>query len=288
MNAAGEPPRLGLVIGSGSVKCAAALGLWKVLERNDIHLDMVVGCSGGSIFATGIAFGDAVTSIEQSTLALWTEDLMSGYASSLKAAMSGEARFTERSGLVDASAAEARIASIYGDRTFEQARIPLSIVATDFMTGEPVVLSHGPVMDAIRASIAIPMVFPPYELDGRLLIDGAVANPLPVDVAIKEGCGVILAMGFELPYRTRMRSFNAVQSHLSAVYINNILRATSSFYNLAHHAEIIPILPSFDHEFGNFETAQLPYIIECGEQEAEGQVGYLKRLLADGQSGAFP
>jgi NTE family protein len=279
MSKAQKPPRLGLVIGSGSVKCAAALGLWKVLEREGIPLDMVVGSSGGSIFATGIAFADDVAAIEASTIALWTEDLLAGYTSNLKAAMSGEARFTERSGLVDIAAAEARIASVYGERSFEQARIPLSIVATDFMTGEPVVLSSGRVMDAIRASIAIPMVFPPFELDGRLLTDGAVSDPLPVDVAIKEDCRIILAMGFELPYRARMRSFNAVQSHLNAVYINNILRATYSFYNLAHHAEIIPILPAFDHDFGNFETSQLPYIIECGEREAEGQVGYLKELL---------
>lgn len=76
MTANNHPPRLGLVIGSGSVKCAAALGLWKVLEREGIQLDMVVGCSGGSIFAAGIAFGDEVSAIEQSTISLWTEDLV--------------------------------------------------------------------------------------------------------------------------------------------------------------------------------------------------------------------
>ena len=100
--------------------------------------------------------------------------------------------------LVDADETRERIASIYGERTFAGARIPLHIVATDFMTGEPVILSQGRVMDAIRASIAIPMIFAPYEVEGRLLMDGAVSNPLPVDVAIKEGCDIILAMGFEL------------------------------------------------------------------------------------------
>ena len=271
--------RVALVIGSGSVKCAAALGLWKVMEREGIKLDMVVGCSGGSMFAAGIAFGDDVASIEQTTLNLWTEDLMSGYTSNLRSAMTGEMRFTERSGLVDSEAAAARIASVHGSRSFAQTKIPLSIVATDFMTGEPVVISEGCVMDAIRASIAIPMIFPPHEVDGRLLIDGAVSNPLPVDVAIKEGCNMILAMGFSLPYRARMRSFNAVQSHLNAIYINNILRATYSFYNLAHHAEIIPILPVFEKEIGNFDAAQLPYIIEQGQKEAEAHMPYLKRLL---------
>lgn len=271
--------RVALVIGSGSVKCAAALGLWKVLKRNGIELDMVVGCSGGSIYAAGIAFDDDIAHIEETTLRLWTQDLMSGYASKLRAAMTGKTRFTERSGLVDADETRERIATVYGERTFAETRIPLKIVATDFMTGEPVLLSQGRVMDAIRASIAIPVVFPPYEVDGRLLMDGAVSDPLPVDVAIKEGCDVILAMGFELDYRKRMRSFNAVQSHLNAVYINNILRAKYAFHNLAHHAEIIPILPTFERKIGNFDGAQLPYIIELGEKEAEAHVPYLRSAL---------
>jgi NTE family protein len=147
------------------------------------------------------------------------------------------------------------------------------------MTGESVVITKGSVMDAIRASIAIPMVFPPHDLDGRLLIDGAVSNPLPVDVAIKEGCTIILAMGFSLAYRKRMRSFNAVQSHLNAVYTNNILRASYSFYNLAHHAEIFPILPVFEPDVGTFESARLPYIIRQGEVEAEAQLPYIRRSL---------
>jgi len=271
--------RVALVVGSGSIKCAAALGLWKVLERNGIKLDLVVGCSGGSIYAAGIAFDDEIATIEEATLRLWTQDLMSGYASRLRAAMTGKTRFTERSGLVDADETRERIATLHGERTFAETRTPLHIVATDFMTGEAVVLSQGLVMDAIRASIAIPMVFAPHEIDGRLLTDGAISDPLPVDVAIKEGCSIILAMGFELAYRKRMRSFNAVQSHLNAVYINNILRAKYAFYNLAHHAEIIPILPTFERKIGNFDGAQLPYIIELGEKEAEAHLPYLRRLL---------
>ena len=94
-------PKVALVIGSGSVKCAAALGLWKVLQRNGIRLDMVVGSSGGSVYATGIAFGDDIATIEDRTRTLWV-DLMSGYSSSLRAAIAGETHFNERSGLVDA------------------------------------------------------------------------------------------------------------------------------------------------------------------------------------------
>lgn len=93
--------RLALVIGSGSVKCAAALGLWKALQREGIALDMVVGCSGGSLYAAGIALGDDVDRFLASTLELWTADVMSGYASNLRAAMTREVSYNERSGLID-------------------------------------------------------------------------------------------------------------------------------------------------------------------------------------------
>ena len=278
--------RLALVIGSGSVKCAAALGLWRVLRREGIELDMVVGCSGGSLYAAGIALGEDVAHFEENTLDLWSADLMSGYASNLRAAMTREVSYTERSGLIDDAPVWERLCATYGDRNFADTETPLFVVATDFYSGEKVVLREGSLADAIRASIAIPMIFPPWEVDGRLLTDGAVSDPLPVDVAIKEGADIILAMGFELSLRKRMRSFNAVQTHLNAVYMNNVLRASFAFYNAVHHAEIIALWPDFGADISSFDVDKIPYIMEMGEKTAEEHVPYLRRLLnsSDGSS----
>jgi len=143
-----------------------------------------------------------------------------------------------------------------------------------------VVHSSGRLTDAIRASLSIPMLYPPYDLDGRLLVDGAVADPLPVDVAIKEGADIILAMGFDLPTRARMRSYTQVTAHFNSLYMNNILKAAYAFHNLAHHAEVIPILPEFDRPVGAFAADQILYAIERGERTAEQQLPYLRRLLA--------
>lgn len=271
--------RLALVIGSGSVKCAAALGLWKVLQREGIALDMVVGCSGGSLYAAGIALGGDVEQFVENTIELWTADIMSGYASNLRAVMSREVRYTERSGLVDDELIWQRLNRAYGDCTFADTKTPLHLVATDFYSGEQVVLTQGRLVDALRASIAIPMIFPPWEVDGALLTDGAVSDPLPVDVAIKEGAHIILAMGFELSLRGRMRSFNAVQTHLNAIYINNLLRASFSFYNAVHHAEIISLWPDFEEDIGSFDVDKIPHIIAMGEKSAEEHLPYLQRLL---------
>lgn len=271
--------RLALVIGSGSVKCAAALGLWKVLQREGITLDMVVGCSGGSLYAAGIALGEDVEHFRERTEELWRADVMSGYASNLRAAMSREVRYTERSGLIDDELVWRRLCRTYGERTFADTTMPLYLAATDFYTGDQVVLKEGRLVDAVRASIAIPMIFPPWEVNGSLLTDGAVSDPLPVDVAIKEGAQIILTMGFELSLRTRMRSFNAVQTHLNAIYMNNLLRATFAFYNAVHHAEIISLWPDFGEEISSFDVDKVPYIIEMGEKTAEEHLPYLQRLL---------
>ena len=151
-----------------------------------------------------------------------------------------------------------RFRQAYGDRAFADARIPLYIVATDFRSGEKVVLSEGRLVDAIRASIAIPFIFEPWPVGDRLLIDGFMSDPLPVDVAIKEGAHVIIAVGFESPYQARMNSAARFAFQVTTIMSNNLLNANYAFHNLAHHTEIIPIIPEFNQRIKAFDTSKLP------------------------------
>jgi NTE family protein len=217
---------------------------------------------------------------ERLTLNLFTGDIFEGYTSHLKSALAGETRFTESSSLIDDNIMYERLKSVFGDKTFEDTVFPLHIVATEFYTGERVVISSGKILDAIRASIAIPMIFSPWKMGEQLLVDGAVCDPLPIDVAIQQGSDVIAAVGFEMPARRRMNSYTAVTTHFNNLYMNNILKATFAFYNAVHHAEIIPILPNFEKPVGTFDTGQIPYIIEQGEQAAEEHIPYIKQLMA--------
>ena len=86
-------------------------------------------------------------------------------------------------------------------------------------------------------------------------------------------------MGFELDYRSRMRSMTAVNSHLNSIYINNLFRTSLSFHTLTHHHEIILIIPQFDRPISAFDTQHIPHIVEEGERAAEREVAYLKKLL---------
>ncbi|TAK11696.1 MAG: hypothetical protein EPO32_11395 [Anaerolineae bacterium] len=272
--------KVSIVIGSGGIKCAAAIGLVKVLEEADIPIDLVVGCSGGSMYAGLIAAGKSAEEMQERTIFLWTTEVMKDYTSNLKATQDGSLRFNERSGLVDDSVMNTRLEETFGQIFFENLKRPLLLVATDLMTGERVVLNKGSLFPAVRASLAIPIIMPPWEVDGALLVDGAAVDPLPVDVAIQEGADVIIAMGFMLSNRGRMRSMTAVQQQLNNIYMNNILRATYAFYNLAHHAEIFPILPDFEEPLGMFDTDKLPDIIARGEAAARAELPHIQRLLA--------
>src|SRR5690606_32406494 len=124
----------------------------------------------------------------------------------------------------------------FGGKDFAEAKIPLHILATDRNNGEKVVVSEGSVRDAVRASIAIHYVWKPWKIGDRMLLDGCLSDPLPVDVAIREGADVILAMGFESPYPRRIKSATRYAFQVNSVYTNNLLRANYSFHNLAHHA----------------------------------------------------
>lgn len=271
--------RVSLVIGSGGIKCAAAIGLWHVLQEECIQVDSIVSCSGGSLYGALIANDVDVNYMQDQSNLLWTSDIMHGYTANLKASKDGTLRFNERSGLVDDSFLNKNLRKVYGDLAFSDLHLPLKIAATDLLTGERVILSEGSIFDAIRASVAIPIIFPPWEVNGRLLIDGAASNPLPIDIAIQDNANIIVAMGFTLDYRSRFHSMTAVQEQLNNIYMNNILTSTYAFYNLAHHAEIFPIIPEFDGALSMFDVDKIPEIIERGKQETSKQLPHIKRLM---------
>jgi len=272
--------RISLVIGSGGIKCAAAIGLWKVLLEEGIQLDSVVGCSGGSMYGALIANNSDADQMVEWSKVLWTKDVMQGYTENLKASKDGSLRFNERSGLVDDSFMNGNLQKVYGGLKFSDLRLPFKVVATQLLSGEKVTLSEGSVFDAIRASLAIPIIFPPWEVNGQLLIDGAASDPLPIDVAIQDGADIIIAMGFPLDYRSRFRSMTAVQEQLNSIYMNNILTSTYAFYNLAHHAEIFPVIPEFDGSVSMFDVDKIPDVVARGEEAARRQMPHIKRLLA--------
>lgn len=273
--------KIALVIGAGSVKCASALGLWKLLERENIHLDMIVGCSGGSIYAAAMAMGFSIEECIANTKKLWNRSITQkrNWRALASVLLPGLLGFDQRFSIMSDEPMLKSFKSVFGDKTFAETKTPLSIMATDFETGESVVLCEGTLLDALRASVAIPYIWPAWKHNGRLLIDGAASNPLPVDVPIREGIDIILALGFESPLPNRVKSISRYAFYINSLMTNNLLKANFAFHNAAHHAEIISIFPEFERPIRLFDTDQFPYVIEQGEKAMLEQLPYVKRLL---------
>jgi NTE family protein len=271
-----------VVIGSGSVKCAASLGLVNALDRANIPIDMLVGCSAGCLYATLLASGRTTAQAADMTRELWTSSITERHnrMAWLKAAFPRLFRFDARFGLRDDALIMQRLAAAFGESRIETMKIPLHLTATDFATGNQMVFSRGRAIDAIRASIAVPFLFSPWPIDGRLYIDGYMSDPLPVGVAMREGADVIVAMGFDSPNQERVSNAARFAFQVSSILSNNLLKSQFAFHGLAHHAEIIPIIPQFGERIRLFDTEKIPYIIEEGERAAVEQIPYLKRLLA--------
>jgi NTE family protein len=271
-----------LVIGAGSVKCAAAIGVVKVLAEAGIGVERVVGCSAGAIFGSLVAQQLTVEASFARVVKLWTSNLTAQRNTRALLSVVAPRLFgfsLTKFGLRDDRLVNAQLRDAFGDANIEDTPIPLHITATDFNTGDLVELSSGPIHLAIRASISIPFAFAPVELDGKVLIDGCVSDPLPVSVAMKHGASVIVAVGFESPIQTRVTSAGRFAFQLSSLMSNNLLRARMSFHSMVHHSEVINIIPEFGQRIGLFDTDKLPYIVEAGERAAREQIGYIRRLL---------
>lgn len=272
-------PRVALVVGSGGVKCAAAVGMWKVLQREGICADMVVGCSGGSIYMAAMALGRDADEAERRSQDMWTGLFKRvDYRSVLRSLLPRRFGFSERIGLIDDAAVGANIANLFGGKTFAETRIPLYIAATDLHSGEKVALGAGSIADAVRASIAMPLLLRPWPVDGRLLVDGGVSDPLPIGLAIREGAEIILAMGFAMSPLKRIDSLLGIGNQAMSIAINNLLHSTYAFYSAVHHAEIVPIMPTFDRPIEVGDAHLIPYIIEQGERATLAALPYLRQL----------
>jgi NTE family protein len=274
-------PKIALVLGAGGLRCVSAFGALTVLQREGIEIDLIVACSGGAAVGYWIAAGG--TDVQQG-IAHYTQGMGRGfgalnYRQTLRAVFARWLGYNPKFGLMnDRAFNEYAQAEMQGVR-FEDMQIPLHLVAADLMTGEPVVLSRGAVFDAMRASLAIPLVLPPWEVDGRLLVDGGICNPLPVDVAIREGANIILALGFEDPLQPAIDSGVALVRQVLAVSANHLMRAQFAFQNLAHHCEIISVIPDFGQTVGLRDLHLIPALVRQGELATEREMPHVRRLL---------
>jgi len=268
MSGTPSSPRIALVLGAGGIKCISSIGLLKVLHREQLIPDLIVGSSGGSLFGAVYAFGEHPEEIETLVLKMWQKQEFADikYFDILRMFFPKLLGYNESFGLIRGNRVEKIFREYFQGATFDNLKIPLQIVATDLFTGESVVLNDGLVAEAVRASISIPIFFQPKKIGRHVLVDGAVSDPLPIDVAIRHGADIIIAMGYENPTYTAFDSPIATLLHLTALYNNNLLVANHSVHTMAHHYEIITICPDLPQNTRFFDIEKIPELIRIGEE----------------------
>lgn len=183
----GSPPRIGVALGSGGARGWAHVGVLQRLIELQIPISFIAGTSIGSIMAAAFA-ADRLDVLESVTYQMDSRRI---------AQLVMEVGFP-RTGLLTGKRIQHLLQEVIGVTRIEDLRIPYAAVAACLRTGEAVVFTQGSVMDAIRASIAIPGIFVPALQNGEHLVDGGIINPLPIDVVEAMGADVVIAVDVNL------------------------------------------------------------------------------------------
>ncbi|NOZ93883.1 MAG: patatin-like phospholipase family protein [Acidobacteria bacterium] len=255
---AGRRAKIGLALSGGAVRGAAHVGVLQVLEREGIHPDLIAGTSVGSIVGAACAAGLAADDIgEIFRSSRWPK----------MARLSIRGKFS----LFDTRPMQKTLADHLGVTTFEELSIPFAAISCDLITGQKVIFRSGHLPTALRASSAVPGIFPPVESGGRLLVDGCVVDNLPVDVVRRMGADYVIAVDLIPPPSGKHAPKNYLELMVVAGYL----------WSRANHPDPSTIdchiVPQVSEYLGwDFRTA--PEIEALGRSAAEA---VLPRLTAE-------
>lgn len=286
-------PKVGVVLSGGGARGFAHIGALKVLEEMGMPIDYIVGTSMGSIVGGLYAVGYSAQEIEDIVNEVdWEElftdtpprKLWSYQKKRASAKYMFEVGFNWDGFVVPRGlTAGQKISNLMAFLTmqasdiehFDDFPIPYRAVGTDIVTGEEVILDHGSLPDAMRASMAVPGVFTPVTINGRLLVDGGVVKNLPVDVAKNMGADVIVAIDISTPLRNKEALGNPV-SILNQVIGLQISRVTEEQRKLAD----IVIIPELEG-YSSSSFGKASEIIPLGEKAVRMRLQELQDLLSE-------
>ena len=175
-----KPKKVALALGGGSARGIAHIGVLKVLEREKVPIDLIVGTSMGAMIGAAYAAGIPTSTMEADAYAFTINKLLDPTIPTM--------------GLLAGEKLEASIRELIDNKSFADCKIPFAAVTTDIETGEEVVHQSGDLVKVIRASSSWPGIFNPVRIDGKLLVDGGIKNSVPANIARSLGADYVLAV----------------------------------------------------------------------------------------------
>lgn len=296
---------VGLALGSGAAYGLAHIGVLRVLEKENIPIDILSGSSMGAFIAAFWAAGFHSNDLEKMARSL---DRNSAF---FKLVGFGDLSLAHH-GFLHGRQVTRFMESYLGDRTFQDLQVPVKIVATSLTSSQEVVFESGRIVDALRASISIPGIFRPFRWHNELLIDGGILNPLPVDVLASLGVKKIIAVNVLIgpedrvkksQYRAEKRKkllFRRSKSQLWKRFFGPISEKVSKHFEDNIFNVIMNTIQFMEYEIAEVASQEADVLIEpvvneghwaefykpekfiqAGEQKTLEQIEEIKRLIAE-------
>jgi len=260
-------PKIGLALGSGGLRGLAHIGAIKVLLKNKIPIDYISGASSGALVGAYLAVYGEVNSLEKLILKE-REKLMPLFVD-----------FSLLGGFINGKKINEYLKQVFNDANFSDTKIPLNIITTDLVSGQAVYFSSGRLIPAIRGSISVPIVFKPLDYEDKVLVDGGLSDPVPVDILKKNKTDKIIAINLYHKNEFKNNKFTVSKVALRSTRI--------ALYNLAKisvsNADIV-LNPDLSHisniKFINyFDKKNIKNFISLGEKEALKKLPEIKKML---------
>ena len=223
-----EKLKVGLALGGGGARGLAHIGVLKVLEKENIPIDLITGTSMGAIIGGVYALKKDISAIEKITekyskisefnidlsfgekekkdkpffLKKMSDFLKRGYILNLE---------LRRKYINDGEGVKKIIKDLVDNAAFTDTKIPFAAVAADLVKGKKVILTQGKLFDALLASASIPGMFPPVILDKKILVDGGIVDVVPIEAAQSLGANFVIGVNVSQTIKKRAEFDNAVE-----------------------------------------------------------------------------
>jgi len=286
--------KLGLALGAGGARGIAHVGVLKVLEREGIPIDLIVGTSIGALVGAAYAANPDALALERRVSEVldphakektrlklleksyWDVDFKPDFVHRLARIVQKEmflnlALF--RSAVLSEHDLRTSIAAFVPDITIEDTRIPYYSSATDLLSGRSVVLKQGPLIRAVMASCAVPGFMPSIEWEGMLLVDGGLIDVLPVIPAIENGADIVIGVGVGLILKRNHPVEDGIDAIHRATEIMNYYLGTGGRIK----ADLI--LEPVVRTFGWTDFFAFKELIRLGESAAERKIEEIKEIV---------
>lgn len=294
-NSDSQRPKIGLVLSGGGARGFAHIGVLKFLEENNVPIDYVVGTSMGSIIGGLYAIGLTPEEIESGIRGIAWDKVFDDFAYrkyksfrrkqdnydfyNLQRVGITDDGLQIRPGLIEGQQIELALDRLaypgFHINDYDKLRIPFRAIATDIATGEPFVIKNGNIARAMRASMSIPGALPPITIDDTLLVDGGIANNVPIDIAREMGADIVIVVDVSAPLDSKeeIKSGLDVTGQLTTI----LTRRIADIQIKTMKKDDVLIVPG-EQEISSSDFEKHPELIKAGEIAAIEKLEDIKKL----------